>query len=103
MSLSKSTMLVFKQLFTIFKECCSISCFIFKLNFEKTKIKVLDTRSKFFMRTKPKLPIGKVYKIEQNWMKFFAQYCLLLCYQVYDTVDCKLMQFSFEFCLILLK
>ncbi len=72
MSLSKSTMLVFKQLFTIFKECCSISCFIFKFNFEKTKIKVLDASSKFLRWTKPKLSIDEVYKIEQNWMNMFC-------------------------------
>jgi hypothetical protein len=65
-------MLVFKQVVTIFKVCCSISCFIFKFKFEKTKIKVLDTSSKFLGWTKPKLVIGKVYKIEQNWMNMFC-------------------------------
>jgi len=40
---------------------------------------------------------------EIGWI-CFAQYCLLLCYQVYDTVqDCKLLLLSFEFCQILLK
>ncbi len=37
----------------------------------------------YMTRMKSKLLIGKVNEIEQNWMKFFARYCLILFQSVY--------------------
>jgi hypothetical protein len=58
-------------------EKLEICFFGFFFKFKLYRKAALQQRMKFATGTKPKLLIGKVDEIEQNWTKMFVRFCLL--------------------------